>query len=150
MKRSVFWAGGAVIIAVLLVVVIFAINRPKDKTVVTPEAAPANNTTNEQPSTTVPTIGDEQSNDADVEIKNFAFSPAGLTVKVGTTVTWTNNDQVAHTVTVDEANEADPDFADSGSINPGETYSYTFTQAGTYDYHCTPHPMMKASVTVIE
>jgi plastocyanin len=73
----------------------------------------------------------------------MAFSPVSLTVAVGTAVTWTNNDSVAHTVT------SDTKVFDSGSITAAVgTYSYTFTVAGTYNYHCTIHPMMTAKIIV--
>lgn len=77
-----------------------------------------------------------------VTISNFAFSPADLTVKVGDSVTWTNNDSVAHTVTGDKA-----EF-DSGSIAPGATFSHKFDTAGTISYHCSVHPSMTAKITV--
>jgi plastocyanin len=79
---------------------------------------------------------------ADVVIQNFAFSPATITVTVGTTVTWTNNDGATHTVT------SDTGAFDSGNIANGKTYSRTFSQAGTFAYHCTIHPNMKATVIV--
>jgi plastocyanin len=77
---------------------------------------------------------------------SFAFSPAVLTVKVGTTVTWTNMTQAGHTVTSDDGKSFD-----SGISNPiasGGTYSFTFKQAGTFPYHCQIHPFMKATITV--
>lgn len=75
-----------------------------------------------------------------VSIAGFAFSPAALTVKVGDTVTWTNNDSTTHTVT-------GPDF-ESGPLAPGKTFSHKFTAAGTFDYHCSIHPNMTGSITV--
>ncbi len=80
-----------------------------------------------------------------------AYSPAELTVEVGTTVTWTNNDTVLHTVTsgASENNVATADgLFDSGFLDPGATWSYTFTEEGVFDYHCTPHPWMIGKVTV--
>ena len=79
---------------------------------------------------------------AEVEIENFAFTPATITVKVGTTVTWTNKDTVRHTVTSDKG------LFDSGLFGKGESFSFTFTEAGTYTYHCTPHPNMKGTIIV--
>lgn len=76
-----------------------------------------------------------------VTIASFAFSPANVTIKVGGSVTWTNNDSVAHTVT-------GADF-DSGPVQPGSTFSHTFPTAGSFTYHCTIHPSMTpAKVTV--
>lgn len=77
-----------------------------------------------------------------VSIKNFAFSVATLNVTTGTKVTWTNNDNTTHTVTADDGS------FDSGNIAPGETFSKTFTVAGTVNYHCSIHTGMKASVIV--
>jgi plastocyanin len=81
-----------------------------------------------------------------VAIKGFAFSPAALTVKVGTTVTWTNADGDAHTVT-----SQDPGGPlQSAALATGQSYSYTFTKPGTYAYLCTIHPFMTATVTVTQ
>jgi plastocyanin len=80
---------------------------------------------------------------AAVAISNFAFSPADITVKVGDTVTWTNNDSVGHTVTSDTGA-----FDSPNPIAQGSTYSFKFTKAGTYPYHCAVHPSMTAKVTV--
>jgi plastocyanin len=83
----------------------------------------------------------------EVDINAFAYDPQDLTVEVGYTVTWTNNDTVAHTVTAGTPDNPTGEF-DSGTIQPGETFSYTFDQAGTFDYYCTLHPDMTGSVTV--
>jgi plastocyanin len=78
-----------------------------------------------------------------VDIRNFAFSPATLTIPIGTTVTWTNNDTTAHTVTFDNG-----PFASSSNLASGQTYAVTFDQAGTFNYHCSIHPSMVAKVIV--
>jgi plastocyanin len=77
-----------------------------------------------------------------VKIQNYAFSPSTITVKAGTTLKWTNYDAVAHTVTSDDG------LFDSGLIDQNASFSQTFDSTGTFDYHCTPHPTMKASVVV--
>jgi plastocyanin len=101
----------------------------------TPTSAP---TTAPTPTpTTAPT-----STGNSVSIKNFAFSPVSLTVKVGTKVSWTNNDTVTHTVTADKG------AFNSGPLTPGSTFSFTFTKAGTYSYHCNIHPSMMATIVV--
>ncbi|HVS58377.1 MAG TPA: cupredoxin family copper-binding protein [Candidatus Saccharimonadales bacterium] len=79
-----------------------------------------------------------------VSIQNFAFSPASITVKKGTTVTWTNSDSVTHTVTEKDAQTG----PNSGDLAPGESYSFTFNKVGTYHYHCTIHTEMLGTVTV--
>jgi amicyanin len=78
-----------------------------------------------------------------VTIKNFAYSPANLTVSVGTVVTWTNEDVAPHTVTSDTGSELN-----STNLAQGQTYSHTFSTAGTFPYHCTIHPNMKAQIVV--
>ncbi|WUJ67907.1 cupredoxin family copper-binding protein [Kribbella soli] len=79
-----------------------------------------------------------------VDIKEFAFGPQNITVKVGTTVTWTNDDQDPHTVT--SQNGSGP--LKSSTLQNGDKYQYTFTKAGTFDYLCTIHPFMTGTVVV--
>lgn len=89
----------------------------------------------------------------DPSTPELAYDPLNLEVKVGTTVTWTNADQVAHTVTSGASDGArgTPDgLFDSGFLDPGESYSYTFTEVGELSYYCIPHPWMVGSVTVTE
>lgn len=78
---------------------------------------------------------------AQVKISGFAFSPATLAIKAGTTVTWTNLDAAPHTVT------GSGGFL-SGQIGQGGTYTYTFTAPGTYEYGCSIRPSMRAKVVV--
>jgi len=80
-----------------------------------------------------------------IKINNFAFSPATLTVKAGTTVTWTNADSAPHTVVSDAG--APAQFT-SQALATGSSFPFTFTQAGTYTYHCSIHPSMKGTVIV--
>ncbi|MFJ9845620.1 cupredoxin family copper-binding protein [Kitasatospora sp. NPDC101155] len=80
-----------------------------------------------------------------VTIKNFAFSPPTLTVKAGTKVTWTNTDPDAHTVTSKQGSGGP---LQSAALAANDTYSYTFTQPGTYPYFCSIHPYMTATVEV--
>src|SRR3954451_3903014 len=77
-----------------------------------------------------------------VDIKGFAFAPPTISVKVGDTVTWTNQDSVAHTATLDDKS------VDSGNIAQGAKFDHAFTQAGTFAYHCSIHPQMKGTITV--
>ncbi len=80
-----------------------------------------------------------------VMIKNYMFGPMAIKVKVGQKVTWTNTDAVSHTITADTASSDAPSSMD---IAKGETYSFTFNKAGTYTYHCFPHPYMHGTVIV--
>ncbi|WP_243773329.1 cupredoxin domain-containing protein [Actinomadura barringtoniae] len=77
-----------------------------------------------------------------VEIKNFGFSPGALTVKAGTTVTWTNGDEDPHTVSATGGPFHSP------TLTNGGTFHYTFTKPGRYAYICTIHPFMHGTVVV--
>jgi plastocyanin len=79
---------------------------------------------------------------ADVKIDNFSFGPQTVTVAVGATVTWTNHDDIPHTVV-----STDGVFK-SKVRDTDEKFSYTFTKAGTYPYYCTIHPKMTGKVVV--
>jgi plastocyanin len=79
-----------------------------------------------------------------VTIENFAFAPASLTIKVGTTVVWTNKDGATHTVT----STSGPEQFDSGRLADGKTFSQIFTKAGTYTYHCQIHSSMTGTIKV--
>jgi amicyanin len=114
---------------------------------IAPIATPTTGTTN-----TPTTTATQASNGKTVTITtdssgSFAFSPATLTIKAGTTVTWINNTAVGHTVTSDDGKSFD-----SGTSNPiaaqGGTFSFTFTTPGTFAYHCEIHPFMKATIIV--
>jgi plastocyanin len=81
----------------------------------------------------------------EVYINSMSFGPRTLKVKVGTTVTWTNQDVTSHTVTLDDGS------ADSGELAPGESFEFMFSAPGTYNYHCSMHPeQMKAVIEVEE
>ena len=77
-----------------------------------------------------------------VTIKDIAFNPQALQAKVGDTITWTNQDGIAHTVTLDDKS------VDSGNVAPGATFSHAFTKAGSYPYHCEIHKQMTGTITV--
>ncbi len=77
-----------------------------------------------------------------VEMRTMTFNPKRIDVAAGSTVRWTNNDPLVHTITADDGSW------DSGPIEPGKTWTHTFTQPGEYAFHCTPHPFMKAVIVV--
>jgi plastocyanin len=77
-----------------------------------------------------------------VDIDNFAFAPATLTVHAGSTVTWTNKDEEPHTVVANDGSFHSPGMGSQA------TFSYTFAKAGTFDYVCSIHPYMHATVVV--
>lgn len=78
-----------------------------------------------------------------INIKNFSFNPSTLAVKTGTKVTWVNNDSAPHTITSDSGT-----LLSSSTLSPGQSFSFTFTNPGTVNYHCNIHPNMKGSVVV--
>jgi len=77
-----------------------------------------------------------------VAIKNFAFSPATVTVTAGSTVVWTNNDSIQHDIKFDGGGIA------SSVLNHNDTFSHSFPTAGTYHYICSIHPFMHGTVIV--
>ena len=82
----------------------------------------------------------------EVVLKGFKFNPAEVTVKQGTTVTWRNDDSVAHTVS--NGPRSSPSGFDSGEIAPGGTFSFTYTEVGRFEYHCKLHSNMDGVVIV--
>lgn len=79
-----------------------------------------------------------------VSIQNYAFVPDTLTISKGSTVTWTNADNVTHTVY-----EQNTVFS-SGNLTPGNTYSFTFPNVGNYIYYCQIHSMMKKAIVIVK
>jgi plastocyanin len=77
-----------------------------------------------------------------VHISNFTFGPKMVTVKVGQTITWTNDDDIPHTVVA-----TDKSFR-SKVLDTGQSFSFTFTKSGQVAYFCSLHPMMTGKVTV--
>jgi plastocyanin len=118
MTRNNLWIGGTAMPVLIGMLLLFAVS-PSVKA-------------NEQPSATI----------AAVKIDNFVFGPQTLTVPVGTTVTWTNSDDIPHTSVSTEG------VFRSKVLDTDEKFSYTFTKAGTYPYYCTIHPKMTAQVVV--
>ncbi|WP_127127841.1 cupredoxin family copper-binding protein [Georgenia sp. SYP-B2076] len=122
----------ATLLALVLASVVTAYGAPPSASVPAAAASPV---------VAVPAAGERMAAAA-VQIKDFAFAPSPLTVAAGTTVTWTNQDRTAHTVTADDGS------FDSGRIAPGATFQHTFAASGTVAYHCTIHPGMRATVVV--
>jgi plastocyanin len=94
--------------------------------------------------TTTTTAGTTTTADSSttVTIRNFAFEPGTLTVTVGTTVTWVNDDGATHTVT------ADGGAFDSGRLANGATFQFTFDEVGDFTYHCSLHSTMQGTISV--
>jgi plastocyanin len=86
--------------------------------------------------------GQPQAANVDVKIDNFSFGPTTLTVAPGTIVTWTNRDDIPHTVVSDDK------VFKSKVLDTDEKFSFTFTKPGTYGYFCSIHPKMTGKVVV--
>lgn len=80
-----------------------------------------------------------------VMMRGYAYSPAAVTVYVGDTITWMQHDEAPHDVVTTSA----PVAFRSPQLSQGQSWSYTFRQAGTYSYYCSVHPDMRATVTVL-
>jgi plastocyanin len=121
------------IIIIAIVVVGFAIYFlvPKSNSVIAPVVPTMTTQTSTAPAP------------ATISINNFAFNPSTLIIKVGTRVTWTNNDNVSHTITSDSGN-----LLKSPTLTPGQSFSFTFTKAGSENYHCSIHPSMTGQIAV--
>ncbi len=84
-----------------------------------------------------------QTQTLNISLINFAFSPNTLNINIGDTVIWTNNDSAPHQIKGDSLTSI------SGTaMNKGQTYSFTFNDIGTFNYHCAIHPSMKGIITV--
>jgi len=121
-----------------------------DAPIMTDEPMTAEPMTEAPAPTEVPPTATEAPADAPLEgevfidIANFKFSESSVTIRVGTTVTWTNNDDGEHTVTSDDG------AAFNSSVSDGGTFSFTFTEAGEFPYHCEIHRSMKGTIIVVE
>jgi len=91
----------------------------------------------------IPTSAQNAAPASAVSIDNFTFTPANLTVKAGTTVTWTNRDDIPHGI-----GSADNAFKKSKALDTDDAFSFTFTTPGTYKYFCYIHPHMVGTVVV--
>ena len=94
-------------------------------------------------SAATPAASDAPQGSNAVTISNFAFAPASLTIPAGSTVTWTNKDEEPHTVV-----SSDGTTFHSPGMDTGGTYSFSFQNAGTFEYICSIHPMMHGTVVV--
>ncbi len=134
MKKS----GVAIIIAIVVVAGVVAL------------VVKSNKNDNPSGSTSSDTSGSSTSQDqavatTKVNIEDMAYSPATITVKKGSTVTWTNKDSIQHTVTGDESGNMD-----SETLSNGDTYTFTFDTVGTFGYHCNFHSGLTGKVIVTE
>jgi plastocyanin len=129
-----------VIVAAAVGVGIAVSNKDNNKNTTPPPAA------SPQPSSSQTNTNKNQTAKAgEIQIEDMAFDPASVTVKKGATVKWTDKDGITHTVTSDTGSELQ-----SPELGKGQSYSHTFTTAGTYKYHCSIHPNMTGTVIVTE
>jgi plastocyanin len=84
-----------------------------------------------------------------VYLRSDAFTPAYIQVVLGTMVTWTNEDNVPHNVTLSPVVISSSDNWESGLLYPGQPFSYTFTSRGTFQYHCQEHPFEMIGTVIV-
>lgn len=127
------------------------IKKEVKKMLLKPESTPAPTAIPETPPASTAPTEKPAPKTHDVAIQNFAFAPPELKIKVGDSVKFTQKDSVAHTVDTDPHPDHTqlPGFV-SGSLSQGQSYTHAFTKAGTFTYHCSPHPSMKGKIIVEE
>ena len=135
------WPMSKIALIVLAVIVIggalYGINRGNRLTTDSPNVTSSNITSASQPKEqTVQTTR--------INIQSYAFTPAAISVSKGSSVVWTNDDTVAHTIVENDSLNG----PSSQQIEPGQSYSFKFSQSGTFHYHCSLHPDMAGSVSV--
>lgn len=135
-----------IIIAVIVVGggIFILVSNKNDKTNTTSNTTTPATSSSQNNTTENNTTSSQSSESSSVAIQDFAFSPGSITVKKGTTVTWTNQDSASHTVTGDNGGPS------SGTLAKGGTYSFKFDTVGTFAYHCNFHSNMTATVEVTE
>ena len=136
-KKSAIVSAVIILAAIATMIVITSGKKNNDAMTAQPSKSVSSSKSSADSSTAVSTDS--------VTLENYIFTPATIKVKVGTTVTWTNKDAVHHSVTGDNGG-----LPDGPLFGQGETYKYTFTKAGTFTYHCSPHPYMHGSVVVTD
>jgi len=137
----------AVIIVVIFVVVlgIYYFVSKNSSTDIAPTLD--NQETNNDTAPTVPATSSSKTSTtlkitSAVSLKNLAFYPSVLNIKIGTKVRWTNKDVVNHTIVSDSGT------FNSGILSPGQSFSFTFNKLGSVNYHCTIHPAMKGLIII--
>jgi plastocyanin len=131
-----------IILAVLIIGGALALNNNSTNNTPPPTSSSTQNKSN---TSSTASNSNQPSATGKVDIRNMMFTPSQITVAKGGAVTWTNNDSTAHTVVDDLSNVGGPN---SGNIEPGATYSFTFDKAGSYQYHCSIHPYMRGTIVV--
>jgi plastocyanin len=136
-----------IIIAIVVVIVLavggwLIFGNSNDKNSTTPTTSSNSGSTAETNSNSSNSNTSQPTATNSVSMADMSFSPASITVKKGTKVTWTNNDSLSHTVTADDSSFG------SDTLSHGTTFSHTFDTAGTFAYHCNFHSNMHGTVVV--
>jgi plastocyanin len=129
------------LVGVILVSILALVGTGAGIAVVLGASGPAGNQPVAVPGTPVPGV-------THVFIHNFAYQPANIQVVWGTTVTWTNQDTAVHSVVLPHISDSETDIRESGPLNHGQSFNYTFLARGTFQYYCIEHPYMIGIVTV--
>ena len=130
------------LIVLLIAIVFFVIAFLIYSQVFSRETRDEPNIDSEEENQPIPLPKPNGSQNYNIEISDFAFSPETLNIKKGDSVTWSNKDDVRHTATSDEG------VFDSNLLAKGQSFRYDFNEVGTFSYHCTPPPYMKAKIVV--
>lgn len=125
----------AMVLALLLVTACGASNAPSAETPVSASAQPS------------PEVTPSLSETVAVAVQGFGYSPGTLTVSPGTTITWSNVDEILHTVTTGSPESPDGEI-DGQMQGAGTDFTHTFSEPGTYEYFCSRHPFMRGTVIV--
>ncbi|HSW80299.1 MAG TPA: cupredoxin family copper-binding protein [Candidatus Saccharimonadales bacterium] len=139
-----------VLVVIVGAVVLFTTKKSSDKTSSSTTSSSSSSNSdnmNMSPPPAQPSSSPNNQQTNKVTIDNFAFSPANITVKKGTAVTWTNNDSATHNVKETDGKSGGPNSQD---LPNGQSYTFTFNTVGTFNYHCSIHPDMTGTVTVTE
>jgi plastocyanin len=140
MQRFVRLFAAALAVVVLAALVGCSSGTPSGNTTVAPSTGSSGGSATATGSGTA--SGSAAATPGEIVLKDFSFQPANMEVKVGTKVTWRNEDTAQHTVTSDDGAFTSP------ALDSGATYSFTFASAGTFKYHCSIHPSMVGQVVV--
>lgn len=128
-----YWPFVAVALIVVLVIGVLAMRQSNSPS----------SSSNDSTSSEVKITSENSAETNKISMSNLRYTPAKITVKQGTTVTWTNDDNTAHTVTGDSSKAPR-----SKSIEPGQSFSFKFDLIGIFGFNCDFHPDMKGTVTV--
>lgn len=136
----------------VIIVIIFAVvlgiyyfvskNSPADTTPTLDNQETNNDTTPAPATSSSKTSTTPKVTSVAVSLKNLAFYPSVSNIKIGTKVRWTNKDVVNHTIVSDSGT------FNSGTLSPGQSFSFTFNKLGSVNYHCTIHPAMKGLIII--